>query len=776
MILADLLIGAPSWVPVAAIVVAVVGLLALRGYRHAWMSPGLKWLACLLKVAGVALLAVCLIEPLFSGVRPRPGANLFVILTDNSQSMTVQSGSAVRGDSLRAMLGDDRPWRTRLEQDFDVRDYMFDHQVKHVGAPDELTFDGAGSSLHTALDTLRSRFEQRPVAGVILLSDGNATDLPSKEAYPFPIYPIVDEDSAVVKDIRIRTMNVSQTNFEASPVTIAAVVASQGFDGQEVTGRIVSQAGKTLQETSKTVKSNQDLEFRFRFRPEESGLSFHRLEVFPTNARGQFEKADSADELTLANNTRWISVQRGGGPYRILYVSGRPNWEFKFLKRGLQEDDEIRLTGLIRIAKKQPKFVFQDRSGVSDRNQLFEGFDGKDDEDAEAHDQTVFIRIDRENETDLADGFPKDAEELFQYHAVILDDIEAKFFSASQMLLLRRFVSQRGGGLIMLGGQESFIDGGYRKTPLGEVLPVYLNQVRPSDGEKYRWELTREGWLQDWTRLRTEEQAERKRLDAASGFGVVNRVSGVKPGASLLAMLQTDQGRILPGLATQRFGNGRSAALLVGDLWMWGMHQDPKQQDLQQMWRQIIRWMVADVPMRVEVDTERGRGAVGPSSVLVSVRDEDFKPHDNAEVQVKVRIPSGEEVELTAEPSMREAGLYTVDFWPREEGPYRASALVTTAEGEELDEKDAGWTSQPGAEEFRELSTNQEVLQQIVANSEGQLVQVDDLEAFVSALPNRKVPVTETWVYPVWHQAWVLALAMVCLCGEWGLRRWKGLP
>ena len=36
----------------------------------------------------------------------------------------------------------------------------------------------------------------------------------------------------------------------------------------------------------------------------------------------------------------------GGGPFRILYVSGRPNWEFKFLRRALQEEDELDLVGL----------------------------------------------------------------------------------------------------------------------------------------------------------------------------------------------------------------------------------------------------------------------------------------------------------------------------------------------------------------------------------------------------------------------------------------------
>ncbi len=83
-----------------------------------------------------------------------------------------------------------------------------------------------------------------------------------------------------------------------------------------------------------------------------------------------------------------LSVDRGGGPYRVLYVSGRPNWEFKFLKRALEEDVEIKLSGLVRIAKKEAKFVFGDRA-VDSTNPLFSGF-AENPEAAEQYDEPVF--------------------------------------------------------------------------------------------------------------------------------------------------------------------------------------------------------------------------------------------------------------------------------------------------------------------------------------------------------------------------------------------------
>ena len=46
---------------------------------------------------------------------------------------------------------------------------------------------------------------------------------------------------------------------------------------------------------------------------------------------------------------------------------------------------------------------------------------------------------------------------------------------------------------------------------------------------------------------------------------------------------------------------------------------------------------------------------------------------------------------------------------------------------------------------------------------------------FVRELPNQEYLITEQTIYPLWHSWTMFGLAVVCLAGEWGLRRWKGL-
>lgn len=69
-------------------------------------------------------------------------------------------------------------------------------------------------------------------------------------------------------------------------------------------------------------------------------------------------------------------------------------------------------------------------------------------------------------------ALPSSLADLQNYEVVMLSNVPASDLSLQQMEVLRAFVSEVGGGLIMLGGDESFGLGGYYKTPVEDVLPV----------------------------------------------------------------------------------------------------------------------------------------------------------------------------------------------------------------------------------------------------------------------------------------------------------------
>jgi uncharacterized membrane protein len=389
---------------------------------------------------------------------------------------------------------------------------------------------------------------------------------------------------------------------------------------------------------------------------------------------------------------------------------------------------------------------------------------------------------------ELRAGFPRTPEELYGYHAVILDDLEAEFFAPDQALLLQKFVSERGGGMLMLGGMESFHEGKYARTPIGDMLPVYLDHNDGGPGQPpgpVQFQLAREGWLQAWARLRDNESDERSRIEGMKKFEVLNQVRGLKPGASVIASVRDDRGAEIPALVVQRFGRGRTASLMIGDFWRWGMMDAAARVDMERAWRQLVRWLIADVPNRVNATAEPiAADANGAVRVQVRVRDEKFQPVDDATVTVDIEPvvfegtagAASAPLKLEAEPALSEPGLYQVTYVPRQTGGYRAVATVKNNAGADLGRAEAGWSTDLAAEEFRSLVPNHALLEDIARKTGGQMVAAEELEKFVRRLPELRAPVMETWSYPAWHTPLMFGFALACLLAEWGLRRWKGMP
>lgn len=821
----SLMFGAYDWLWIAVVLATTVSLLALWSYLGRRRMTASGFAAMLLKCVAVAALAFCLLEPQVRIERPRRGANILAVIVDSSRSMQIRpSGSThSRAEALRPWLKTESEWQTRVAQDFEVRRYRFDQHLQSVTELEELDFTGQRSALASSLDTLQSRFAQRSVAGALLFTDGLATDdvarVLQKGVFPFPLYPVIESAARSLRDISLSQTSVSVSPFELAPARVEASLAVQGLSGRDVVVSLLDADGNSLEQQRITVDVDPfESKVRFQFQPSEPGLQFVELRAQLASELAAVAKATSTDvvhsnsrlatsnpmrsvgphspsaatqprsmdlnrteivsrvEVSTANNRCVLAVDRGGGPYRILYVSGRPNWEYKFIRRALEEDIELQFHALIRIAKKEAKFSFGDRV-VESANPLKAGF-SDDEETVEQYDEPVLLRIGEGAAEALQAGFPSGAEDLFAYHAIILDDVEARFFTQQQMLLMRQFVAERGGGLLMLGGQESFLGGGYRDTPIGEVLPVYLRGEESAEDktQAVRYRLTRGGALEPWLRLRTVQADEAKRFEEMPEFLTWNVVSGTKPGSELLAELSRGSGGSQPALVSQRFGRGRTLALLVGDFWRWSMRRASLDtDDLSQNWRQIARWLTSDVPRRVQIEIVPPTDPQQPHRLNIVLRDAGFQPLDNANVRLTVTEPDGRVVEVQAQPDSVRRGHYVADYWSALDGGYRCEIESTGPDGQSLEVLQSGWTAQPSVAEFARVEPDTALLERLAQASGGEVVELNNLDSFVTSLPTRRVPQTEVRIEPLWHQPWLIALAIGCLCLEWGLRRWKGL-
>lgn len=77
---------------------------------------------------------------------------------------------------------------------------------------------------------------------------------------------------------------------------------------------------------------------------------------------------------------------------------------------------------------------------------------------------------------------PASLAQLSNYASIVLVNVNAKNLSPRKMELLQNYVRDLGGGLVAIGGPESYGMGGYFMTPLEEILPV---EMQIKDQERF---------------------------------------------------------------------------------------------------------------------------------------------------------------------------------------------------------------------------------------------------------------------------------------------------
>ncbi|MFM7056540.1 MAG: hypothetical protein ACKO2P_06420, partial [Planctomycetota bacterium] len=330
---ASLVAGDPNWL-FPAILAAIAGLAVifwLNRHRVRGSIRGLAGPAC--RSLAWLLLAACLVDPLWSSLRPRSGANVLAVAVDTSRSLDVRPSATAptRAAEITALLTSGEGtqplgWLKRLEQDFQLRRYTITDRLQQTNSFEKLQFNGSASALRSALKSLRQRYAGQPLAGILLFTDGNATDLSSElselDGLP-PLYPVFPSTEIKLPDASIGSFTISQSAFDDAPVAIQVSPGTLNAESGRLRMSLLSEDGVPLE--TQTRNANDPAPLRFRHRPTGSGTVFYRLQTSLENTDG----SQFSEEATLVNNSQLIAVQRPSSARRILYVSGRPNWDFK---------------------------------------------------------------------------------------------------------------------------------------------------------------------------------------------------------------------------------------------------------------------------------------------------------------------------------------------------------------------------------------------------------------------------------------------------------------
>jgi len=463
----------------------------------------------------------------------------------------------------------------------------------------------------------------------------------------------------------------------------------------------------------------------------------------PGARRVRFRIPAQDGELLAENNEQEAVIVVRDGKEKILYLEGEPRWELKFLRRAVAADSNLQVVGLQRTATNK------------------------------------YLRLDVDSAGELFGGFPRTREELFQYRALILGSIEASYFSHDQLQMITDFVAVRGGGLLALGGRASLAEGGYAGTPVADVLPIELDSRWTRD-TVYFAELkvrpTRAGLVHAATHITSEPDpaAQWEKLPALSS---VNHVGGVKAGATALLTGRGEGTGEQVVLAFQRYGRGLALALPVQDTWMWQMHADVPLEDNshEQLWRQLLRWLVSDVPDRLVAATPADHAAPGePVRINASIADDRFLRVNDSHVAAQIITPLGASLEVPLDWTLDQDGEYRGSFTPAEPGLYEIRVRSERESGSALSAPTYVNVAESKAEFFG-AQRRQPLLRRIADETGGRYYDAAAVSGLAEDVTYAGRGVTVPEERELWDMPVLLLAALLLLAGEWSYRRLRSL-
>ena len=732
--------------PATYIVIAIalaVAVPALIAYARLRMRGGPRDRAVLLalRLAGLAIVVVALMHPILVVSEAVPQRNVVGVLVDDSRSMRIADlNGTTRADAVRHLLGTrDSSLYRALADKFVVRLFRFSGNGERVAQLGDLTYDGVRTQLGPALEAARQELTGVPLSGLVLVSDGadnstgSLTDaVMSLGARHVPVFTVGVGRERFTKDIEVSRVEAPRNVLKGASLVVDVLVAQRGYTGDKVQ-MIVEDGGRIVSTQSVTLSGDGEaIPVRVRVPTTEAGARVLTFRIPP-----------QPGEMVAQNNTQQAIVNVSDRREKILYIEGEPRSEMRFLRNAVRDDKNLQIVTLQRLAKDQ------------------------------------FRRFSVDDSLDLVAGFPKTRDELFAYKGIILGSIEASYFTGDQLRMLADFVSERGGGLLALGGRRALGEGGFAGTPVAEVLPVDLGGG-PNDKSGYFSELKVDvsvaGSMHAATQIADAESTSAKRWKTMPAVTSVNRIGRARPGATvLLTGTPTKGGERQTVLAFQRYGRGKAIVFPVQDSWLWQMLNDVDDVTFESYWRQLLRWLVSDVPSRVMVAAAGDQAAPGDAVELnAEVSDRTFLKVNNAEAVARVTSPSGNVSEMPLEWSVTRDGQYKASFTPTEKGLYRVD--VRARMGTDSIVSDPSYiASGELSTEYFGAEMRAPLLRRIADETGGRFYTGENVAQLAKDIVFTDAGNTVVDRKDLWDMPIVFLLILALVTSEWGYRKLRGL-
>jgi hypothetical protein len=674
-----------------------------------------------------------------------------VALVDRSASLQLpdapgSTGRIQREAQLHNILDASWPMWEELQQDRVVVWMGFDQYTRDISLADKSLQlgipDGPRTNLSSALDDALRRALARPLAGVVIFSDGRSIEYPSRDAIRrlqrdlVPVFTVPLGSDIPIDDIAIQEVALPESAF-ASDITPIGVRVTRTLDTEPRTITV-----RLLDADTKEVLDQQDITWRSN--ESESVVTLAQQSSDPGEHNWIVELLTQDQDLVEDNNTKEISIKIVDRPLRVLYVDGYPRWEQRYVKNLLLRENSIRSSNILLAPNR---------------------------------------RFLQESEEEMY-SLPVSIEDWAQFDVVVLGDVSPDVFSREQLRSLKEHIATRGGGIVWIGG-TGYTPGAWRESPLSDLLPFASSpssvQSNPSPVT-----LTPTESSFDLGVLRLGDIANpwpAELSDPRTGWSVLRWSQRIDPAmlkpASVPLAIAHDSinDESWPLVISMRYGSGRVVYVGTDEIWRWRYGQGELLPE--RFWLQLIRMVgreslaKEDKPAILEATPSRVT-VQQPVRIQLTLLDQSLL--DTAPESISLQLTtkpsaSGIEyspIEMELRPETRGQGVYIGSWIPTRPGSWEIKALNVTRHNEPLITRVQ--VTHPN-DEYRDPRTNHASLARLSQETGGQTLDETSILDLPTLLPNRKQRLIREQTEPLWDTPLALLIVLSLLTAEWIGRR-----
>jgi uncharacterized membrane protein len=729
--------GWPVWLLVTLIAVGAAIVAITIWQRRAGLGLVRATVLGALQTALVAAVLVLLWRPALVTQTLRPQENSVAVLLDTS-------GSMLYGDEDESRLQQAVESLTQsalpsLESQFTVNLFSFAGELVELQSLEQVPPPGPVTHIGDALLNVLRGAQSGAIAAVVLVSDGadNSADFDAAKiaeiaSFGVPVHTVGVGAETMPNDLELEDVQLPSVGLAGSTVSAqisirhsgAALAQLKVYDGDAIL------ASESIQLPSSTGVTTRWVDIDVG----ESGVRDLKfaLDALP-------------NETNVINNSRLRPMEVPEQRRHILYIEGEPRWEYKFIRRAIDENPAVRVASLLKTTPN--KFY---RQGI-------------------------------ESPDELVDGFPTEELALFRYDGIMIGSFEAAALTPAQHDMIVEFVSRRGGSLLMLGGRRGLTDGGWGPTSVAEVLPVRLPELdSPSFvREPAKAMLAPRGLTSAMTRLEGDDEANEAAWEGLPDLADFQTLGDLKPGAEPLLEARF-MGDTEPLLVHQRFGQGNVYVLATGGTWRWQMQLPHEDQRHETFWRQFLQAAATTAPQPVTLTSDRV--FYGDESTVVlraEVRDKSYKPAADAAVTLEVSDGMGPPTSVEMRPVAGERGLYEAVYETTHTGVFRFEAVAKAAGDagaatDELGRARFAVRREDGVIEHYRVQQNRPLLERLAAATGGTYFAVADVSKLPEAVSFSEAGSVERQVLDLWNIPLAFLVLLLLKSAEWLVRLYWG--